>query len=318
MQRRQSLYWLIGVNVIWGSTYVVAKAAMETVPPPLLVALRFTLATTLLWTILLLAARNESASRLSPLRGICGADRSNALGFGLLGVGAGYLLAYWGVNLTTATDAALMIIGEVIFTSVLAALVAGERIGRWRGFGLLLGALGVLTLVLGNAADLAGDQRGSLRAVGDLLVLCGIFCESLYTVFGARLARRVEPLVLIAYAYAGSMVVWAPIILWHLVTGQFPTLNWQAGLGILYLAVLPSVLCHLVWFSIIRRSGAGIGAVSLLVQPVVGALLGILLLREPMTAGLIAGAGLIFVALYLTALPEQPASSAQAVEETLG
>jgi drug/metabolite transporter (DMT)-like permease len=315
MKKIYGLYWLIAVNIIWGSTYVIAKVALEMVAPPLLAALRFTLATGLLWAILLLAARGEPTPRLSPLRAITGADRWRAIGFGLIGVGAGYLLAYWGVNLTTATDASLMIIGEIIFTSMLAAMVAGERLGRWRGLGLLVGASGVLILVLGNAADLAGDQRGTLRALGDLLVLSGIFCEAVYTVFGARLARRVEPLVLIAYAYAGSMVVWAPVIFWHLVAGYSLALNWSTGLAILYLAALPSVLCHLVWFSVIRQSGANLGAMSLFVQPVVGALLGILLLGEPVTVGLVAGAVLIFVALLLTSLPE-PASHRQIVEKT--
>jgi drug/metabolite transporter (DMT)-like permease len=98
--------------------------------------------------------------------------------------------------------------------------------------------------------------------------------------------------------------------------GRFPALHWPAGLAILYLAVLPSVLCHLVWFSVIRRNGASLGAMSLFVQPVVGALLGILLLREPVTVGLVTGAVLIFVALYLTTLPK-PASQVQVMEKPL-
>jgi drug/metabolite transporter (DMT)-like permease len=52
MNHTRGLFWLIGTNIIWGTTYVVAKVALETFPPALLVALRFTLATALLWGIL--------------------------------------------------------------------------------------------------------------------------------------------------------------------------------------------------------------------------------------------------------------------------
>jgi drug/metabolite transporter (DMT)-like permease len=302
MTHSRGLILLVVTNIIWGTTYVVAKVALETVPPALLAALRFTLATSLLWAILLWQARSRRHEP-SPFVAVQGNDRWRLVGLGLCGVGLGYLLAYWGVSLTTATDAALMIIGEVIFTTVLAALIAGEQVGRWRGLGIALGVVGVLVLVLGSAVEGSGGPQGMWRAIGNLLVLSGIFFEALYTVLGAGMARRIPPLTMIAYAYAGSMLVWLPIILGHLFTGQMPAFNPAAGLSVLYLAIFPSVVCVITWFTVIRATGASLGALSLFVQPVVGTMLGTWLLGDPITVSLVAGALLIFVALYLTTLP---------------
>jgi hypothetical protein len=50
-----------------------------------------------------------------------------------------------------------------------------------------------------------------------------------------------------------------------------------------------------------------VGAVSLFVQPLVGSLLGLALLSDPLTAALLGGAALFFTALYLMTMPERAA-----------
>lgn len=314
LKRTHALLWLISANLVWGTTYVVAKTAMETIPPAVLIALRMTLATALLWTVLWWQNR-RFLNQPNPLTMKLG-DLKRTLALGFFGLSLGYLLGYFGLNLTTATDASLMIIGEVIFTALFAAWLAGERIGRWQALGMGLGAVGVVVLVLSNITDSDANRSGLWRAVGDLLVLGGICTQAIYSVVGAALSRRYPPLTMVAYAYAGSLLLWLPLLAWYLFAGQFPAIQPTAALGVLYLAIFPSVVCFVIWFSVIRSTGASLGAISLFVQPVVGALLGIFLLDDPVTTGLIVGGGLIFVALYLTTLPDRravvdaPASSA--------
>ena len=76
---------------------------------------------------------------------------------GLAGIALSYLLGYHGISLTTATDASLMIVGEVIFTSLLAVLVAKERLSTSQGLGIGLGAVGIAVVVLGIAAFFAAS-----------------------------------------------------------------------------------------------------------------------------------------------------------------
>jgi len=299
---------LVGANIIWGTSHGVAKVAMETFPPQLLAALRFILATGLIWIVVLASARTRRELVLAP------ADLRRVIGVGLCGMALGYLFSYWGLSWTTATDSALLIISEVIFTSLLAAWLAREVIGRWKGAGILLGALGVVILVLNSATSGDGAQSGLWRALGDLLVMTGLFCEAVYSVLGAGVARRVQPLVLLAYAFAASLLLWIPVLAWYSFGGRFPTVTPTAALGVVYLAVLPSVVCNFIWFAVIRHVGASLAALSLFVQPVVGSLLGVLLLGERVTPSLLLGGGLIFLALYLTTIPERPASLPASLE----
>lgn len=313
MNRKTAVGLLVFANVLWGSSYVVAKIALQEVPPPLLGALRVILASALLWPLLIWRTRFDHPATRRLIEPIALGDALRLAGLGLLGVGASYLLDYWGISLSTATDASLMIIGEVIFTALLAAWLVGERLGLRKRAGVLVGIAGVLILVLGNAPVGESGAAGWARAAGNGLILACLLCESIYTVLGAGLARKYQPLTVLTLANTGSLLIWLPILAWYCVTGRFPALSLAAIIGIIYLAAITSALCYLIWFSVLRVAGSSVGAVSLFVQPLVGALLGLALLGDPLTAALLAGAALIFAALYLMTVPER----ASAVEQPL-
>jgi drug/metabolite transporter (DMT)-like permease len=95
--------------------------------------------------------------------------------------------------------------------------------------------------------------------------------------------------------------VWLPVIGFSVRSAtSLPSAG--AIAGVLYLAVVTSVACYLVWFSVLRRVGATLGALSLLAQPVVGAALGILLLREQPTLATVLGGGCVVICLVLASL----------------
>ena len=306
MNRKLAVAVLILANVFWGSSYAVAKVALREIPPPLLGSLRVILAALLLWPVLLWQMRGLGVAALAlPGQHMRRGDLARLAGLGLIGVGASYLIDYWGINLSTATDASLMIIGEVIFTALLAAWLAAERLGRRRLLGITCGGVGVTVLVLSNAQDGGGSGGGWLHAFGNLLILLALLCEAIYTVLGAKLTRRYRPLAVLTLANTGSLVIWLPLLSWYIAAGRFPPLSLAAIFGVCYLAAVTSAFCYMLWFAVLRYAGAAVGAISLFVQPLVGSLLGLMLLGDPLTPGLIAGAALIFVTLYFTTVPDR-------------
>ncbi|MEZ4867568.1 MAG: DMT family transporter [Caldilineaceae bacterium] len=303
MNRHFGVLVLVFINILWGSTYAITKVALEEIPPPLLGACRWTFATLLLWLIHGWLVRQEAKNRAVPVEIVTRRDKLRLIGLGVLGIGVAYLIGYFGFNLTTATDASLMIIGEVIFTSLLATWLTHDPLGRWKVIGMALGAGGVAILVFGHLAGASGGGQGVARALGDLLILVTLALQALYTVLGVDLARRYRPMTVLTYVCTGSLVIWIPIMLWYLVNGLWPVaLSLRAMGGVLYLAVIASVFCNFVWFSIASRIGAGLSAISLFAQPLVGAFMGLVFLHEPLTRSLVSGAVLIFVALYLTTI----------------
>ena len=293
---------LVLASAVWGSSYVVAKVALEEISPPLLAALRFGIATLVLWLILLVrrqtrlptTADNASSSLLPR-----GADALRLVLLGAVGVAASGLLSYWGVSLTTATDAALLIVGEVLFTTVLAVSLIGERLTRMRSVALLVGLIGVIVLVLGGVSTSTPEAPN--RPLGDLLILCGLAFESGYTVLGTRLSQRYDPLTVLTISLSGSCVVWLPVVGLWVRSGVGPP-SFDAIAGVLYLAIVASVACYLVWFSVLRKVGATLGALSLLAQPVVGAALGIVLLGEQPTLATLLGGACVFMCLVLASV----------------
>lgn len=288
MNRYTALALLLLANVIWGSSHAVGKIAVDTFEPMLLAAVRVCIGSVCFWGL--------RASRLAPAEAILTKDHFTLASLGLVTVAGAQFLDYQGLALTTATDSSLMIIGEVIFTTVLAWLWVSERLTRRRGVGLVLGIFGVVVLTLGGAPD---SDYAPHRPLGNTLVLAALFCESVFTVIGARYAQRYHAFTILRWTYTGSLVIWVPLILWTIWRGEFPTATPAAWLAVVYMATATSVVAYTLWFWVIRHAGAALGAMTLFVQPLVGSVLGLLVLREPQSTGLYIGGALILVAMLV-------------------
>lgn len=282
--------------ILWGSSHAIAKAALDTVPPFLLGALRISITVPVLSLIFLLTKRQAVAA----------SDRWPMARLSMIGVVASFVFGYSGINLTLSSDASLLIIGEVIFTAVLAYYLLHERIERNRLIGIVVGAVGAIILIGGTAS--ANTVAAPNRLLGNLLFLICLACESYYTVRGGLFLKRNDSISMMLLVNGISMIVWVPIIGWYIVSGQFPQFDNATLLSTFYLALVPSVLCYFLWFHAVQRVGATVAGVALLFQPVVGAILGITMLGDPITWPLISGGVLIIGALVITSLPPKPAT----------
>lgn len=315
MNRRLAVAILIFINVLWGSSYGITKIVLAEVPPILFGAYRWILGAAVLWTIQLWLWWRQRQNGQPAAPRVTAEDRRRLFGLGIVSMGLAFMLAYNGINLTTATDAALMVSAEVFFTSLLAAWLAHEALSGGKLLGMVLGATGVTILVLGHLAGDAGSNAGWTRALGDVLILINLTMQATYTVFGTGLARKYPPITMLTYVCTGSLAVWIPVLLWYVLSGALPaTISLTALGGIFYLSVITSIFCNLVWFTIASRIGAGLTAISLFAQPLIGSLIGLVFLDEPLTLSLLVGASLVFVALYLITIVPLATAKPEAVQ----
>ncbi len=294
MTRLRAVLLLVLANVLWGSSHAIGKLAIDTFDPLYLAGLRISMATACFWGLRL--------SGIAPRESVPQRDVLTLAGLGLLTVACAQFLDYRGLSLTTATDSSLMIIGEVIFTTILAWLVAREHIGAQKRIGLILGIIGVMVLTFGGAPD---SSYAPNRALGNTLVLLALLCESVFTVLGARFAQTYQPLTILRWTYTGSMLVWIPVLGWAFVHHAIPNASVAAWSAVVYMAVATSVVSYLLWFWVIRSAGSSLGAMTLFVQPVVGSLIGLVLLAEPQSPGLYIGAVLIVIAMFVATLADR-------------
>lgn len=100
------------------------------------------------------------------------------------------LLEYAGLSLSTAADVALLITSESI------------------GIALVLGTVGMYLIVEQGLIPHLPGGGGTLRILGDLLVIAGLISESFYTVHGKALFTKYPPFLITTAALIGSLVLW--------------------------------------------------------------------------------------------------------------
>jgi drug/metabolite transporter (DMT)-like permease len=281
---------LLGANVVYATSYVATRLVLDDLPPALLALLRLVGGLAVLLPVVRLV--EAPMSRPGPR------DGWRIAWMGALGFAAAFALSHWGLARSTATNAALLTIVEPVSIMMLSPLLLGERLRRRETAGAVLAVAGATLVVLdgvpGLTRALAPHWRGDV-----LLVLAGIAFGS-YTLIGRDVLARHSPLAVTTRSIGWGAVVMTPVAGIEWLGGARPV--WTAGAvsGALYLAVVITALGYLLWNWALARVGAPQAAIFVTVQPIGGALLGILLLREPATAFTLVGGLLIVAGLWLT------------------
>jgi O-acetylserine/cysteine efflux transporter len=286
---------LTALNVVWGSTYVVARGAMEAMPPLVLAGIRFGFAAAVM--ALLGMHRDRPGA---------GGDRETGsrqvlpslLATGLLGFGLAKVLNYEGLVRSTATDAALIINLESVFTVLFAAWWLHQRPRAAQVAGLLVAGAGGVLLAWPQGG--AGDAAA--RALGNLLMIGSVAAEALASVLGVVAMRRYSDLQVTALAtYLGAAAL-APFAWWQWEASgrSLAWATWPNLAAVAYLALGATLVAYVVWFRVLARVSAGQVAAFLYVQPVVGVALGVGLRGEWPTALGWGGGLCVLAGLWLT------------------
>jgi drug/metabolite transporter (DMT)-like permease len=272
LQRAESIKLALAfaaIYLVWGSTYLAIRYAVETIPPLVAAGSRHTVAggVLLAWA----CARGYRPRREHWIAGI-------VLGALFFFVGHGTL--HWAEQHVASGLAALLIATEPMFILVLAWLSGQQRISRTSALGLAFGVVGVAIL---TGAEVSA-KNASL--IGLLAVLLGSVSWSAGVVISPKLklptdalARTAVPLV------CGAVMLLATAG----ITGEFHGLHWSAislksifGLG--YLIVFGSIVAFTAYTWLLQRVPPAVVATHTYANPVVAVLLGWLLASEPLTA----------------------------------
>jgi len=301
--RRRAMLVLVLTNLLWAGSYVAGKEALAALSPVELNALRFGVAGLLLAPVLWRDWPRLSIGRrdLPGLALLC-----------LLGFVLAKAAAYTGLSLTSASDTALLIASESIFTAVLAWVILHEVAPRAAVDGLLVGALGVYVVV--EQGLTLPHLGGGTRALGDLLVVGSLVFEALYTVLGKRGLARYPGLFILSSSVIGSLVVWIPAAAVEVARDGAPHLGGGAWAGALYLTIGGTILPYAGWFAALRHVDAASASVTLFLQPLAGTLLAVLILGDRPSWATLAGGLCIVGGVWLTSRAHGGATVSDAIE----
>jgi drug/metabolite transporter (DMT)-like permease len=246
----------ITVSVIWGLSFVAARITLRVLPPILLAALRFLIASLIFLPLIL----RGLIQGLSPSRG----EFVKLSFLSLLGVSIYFWLQYTGVRYAGAGISALLVVGLIpLLTGVSSSLLLGEGFGPRRVGGVLLGLLGVALITHPRLQP----EASSLFYLGILCLLLNALCWSLYSTLSRRLLRSMgRPHLLAAYITLLGTLGLLPLSLtsdWRLVHLLGPR-EWTC---ILYLSIICSGVGYLLWSFALSRVEAVRAAIWLYVEP---------------------------------------------------
>jgi len=234
------------------------------------------------------------------LRGIVRAGRPTwlrILAMGGLGYALPLALGNYGVALSNASRASLLIGIEPICVAALGSLWLGERLSALRLGALAAGLTGATTIV-SNGIPFRGGWD-TFQLAGDLLLIAHGAAWSIYTIAGKSLLGRFPPLALTAASLAVAFPLLLPVAAWelpHLERGPalLPALGWAVALGL-----FASALGTVAWNHALARMDASTLAGFVFLQPVAGVLLGHYALGEELRPEAIAGGALVLAGVYL-------------------
>jgi drug/metabolite transporter (DMT)-like permease len=275
---------LVLLSILWGGSFFFNGIIIREVPPFTAVLLRVSVAALLLAPLLRICgiAWPRGLSGWTPFFAI--GLFNNVLPFSLIVTGQTYVPSGLASILNATTP---------LFTVVVMVAAGEESLQLRRVVGVITGLIGVVIL----RGGVVGFESG--QSIGILLCLAGAASYGLAALVARRLPPSSQPLGTATFQMLASAAMMLPIAAWFDRPWQLPMpgeLTWLAVIG---LSVLSTALAYIVFFQVLRRSGATNVMLVTLLIPLTAILLGYLLLGEPISVREIVGAVVIGSALLL-------------------
>lgn len=259
-----SLY-LILASSIWGGMYVVVKVVVEVIPPLELVWIRYLVAIVALLIIGLITKQKWRIEKQYFLI---------IIAIGIIGNAISIVAQETGTMLSTAQMGAIITSSTPAFMVVFARLILKERLTLRKGISVVLATIGVL-LIVG-----IGDVNMS-STLGGIALFIAALSWALMSVLIKRLPSDYSQIVVTTYSILVALIVLTPFVLPRLhemnITQLTDPTIWG---GLLYLGIVSTACGFLLWNRGLQMLNASSGGIFFFFQPLVGALLGWLILGE--------------------------------------
>lgn len=291
-------------SCLWGCGFFFGKIALREMNSGAMVLYRFVFATLGLLPLLLTRRPGFTAREWRTL-----------LIATLLGVPLQFLLQFKGLALTTVSHASLMVGTLPVLLAVGGTLFAREHMHKLGWVALCVSTAGAALIAAGSGSH-PGAGGATLR--GDLLVVVSMIIALGWILLNKSLVARHSPVIVTGYGMAlGTLMllVWVPFT-----SGVPPVRGVSLGawLALLASGLLCTATTTLLWNWGMTRVQASHAGVLLNAEPLIGSLLGVLLLHETLGPTAVAGGGMILLAaIVITTTSPAPASSGNGQEENV-
>lgn len=284
-----SLY-LILASSIWGGMYVVVKVLVSVIPPLELVWLRYLVA---IVALLIIGFVTKQKWRIEKRYFLI------IIAIGVIGYAISIVTQETGTMLSSAQMGAIITSSTPAFMVVFAWLILKERLTFKKGISVCLATIGVIIIVG------IGDLNMS-NMLGGISLLIAALTWALMSVLVKRLPSDYSQIVVTTYSTLVALIVLTPFVLPRLHAIDVSQLTrptiWG---GLLYLGIVSTAGGFLLWNRGLQMLNASSGGLFFFFQPIVGTLLGWLILGEKIGVMFWIGSILILAGVLLVIKEKQ-------------
>ena len=283
---RKSLFHFALVGILWGIPYLLMKVAVEDFPPAAVVAGRTLIGASILIPIAIYRKKFKGA----------------VLGFkfvdfyALLEMIGPWILISTAQQKINSGLAGLLVSTVPIFATIIISLRGDHSVWQFRRIiGIVVGFLGLILVV--------GIE--SLTGSADLLSIAMVLIASVSYAYAVIMILANLPLVdgiaINGLAMAISTVFWGPVAI-----AQWPSnISMNSALSLIALGIFSTAFAFILFFKLIEEIGPARGSLVTYVNTAVAVVLGVIILKEPLTIGIVIGLPLVLIGSYLASKKSQ-------------
>ena len=283
---RKSLFYFLLVGFLWGIPYLLMAVAVEEIPPSAIVAGRTLIGAAILIPVALYRKTFKGA----------------VLGFKFVAFYALLeMIGPW-ILISTAQKkidsglAGLLISTVPIFAAIITSMRGDHTVWQFkRMFGIVVGFIGLIAVV--GIESFSGNSHPASIA---MMILAAMGYSYAIIMVTTNLPL-VDGIAINGLAMAITSIFWAPLAI-----AQWPSqVTLKPALSLIALGVLCTALAFLVFFKLLVEIGPARGSLVTYLNTSVAVVLGVIVLNEPITIGLIIGLPLVLIGSYLASKKTQ-------------
>jgi drug/metabolite transporter (DMT)-like permease len=281
--RLKVLFGFAIICIIWGSSWAAVKIGIESFPPLLSLAIRFTLSGIILGSIVFIKHLIIPKEKKFWTLVFIMSSTSFTVPF---------VLIYWG-QLRVGSGLASVLFATYPFWVAIVShfLLPNEKITPLRIIGIVIGFLGVIFIFKNGFSDISSGMFFCMTAI-----IAGAIIQAFGLVFLRRLGDTMHPVTLNFCSMSLSAI---PLFAASFIFEEYSQLIINArSLGsIFYLSIFCTVITFVIYFWLVKHVEAVILSLSAFITPVIAVVIGIALLGEKITGNMYIGSALVLIGI---------------------
>ena len=274
---------IIIANLIWGVAAVIFKVSLENIPPFTLAFWRFFLGAILLALFL----RKDAGLPTKNLK-----DLYLLIGYAFTGITINIIFFFLGLRLTLSINSPIISSSQPLLIYLLALLFLREKFYLNKMFGMILGTAGIVLIVIEPLLL----SKGSGNLTGNIFLVLATIAAVFQTIIGKKVLSRVNPLAFTLWAFIVGAASFLPLAIYEFgtVPNLYQSLDMRGFAGIAFGSIFSSAVAYGLYAWGLSKINASDVSMFSYIDPVIGTVLGALVLHEPINSYFIWGSILIF------------------------